>query len=68
MEFFKKMFGMYQYPQSLFFPAPLDLSRRQLCVYIYSGDSPLGSPLSSHELTLALSRQASTRPQTISGT
>ena len=65
------LFGMYQHPQSLFSPAPLDLSRRQLCVYICVSPHRGDSPLSSHELTLALSRQASTSllwPQTISGT
>ena len=65
------MFGVYQHPQSLVPQLRWIFLERQLCVYIGTGPHSWDSPLSSHELTLALSRQASTSlltPQTNSGT
>ena len=55
------MFGVYQHPQSLFSPAPLDPSRWQLCVYICVGPHRRDSPLSSLAQTIALTTQASSK-------
>ena len=62
------MFGVYQHPQSLVPQLRWIFLERQLCVYIGTSPHSWDSPLSSHQLTLALSSQASTTPQTISGT